>query len=428
MSRPNIVFILADDLGSADLSCYGRRDYKTPVLDELASNGIKLRNAYANSAVCSATRVALITGQYQYRFTTGLYEPIAGPKFESLPKTVPTLPGRFKDLGYRTNLIGKWHLGKLPDNGPLNYGYDKFFGFLGGAADYFEHKMWIGKDVEGDGLVEDKQYVKRDGYLTEILGDEAVKVIEQAKDPFLLSLHFNAPHWPWEGPNDKDVPKGLENLRHLDGGNLAVYAEMVQSMDANIGKVLNALKNKGISDNTIVVFTSDNGGERFGDTWPHIGVKGELFEGGLRVPAIIRWPDGGLSGGKESDQVAITMDWVPTLLAAVEGGNKPAVLDGINLLPMLRGNYREDRTLFWRYKSSEQAAVRSGKYKYLQIAGKEYLFDVETDERERANIKKKFPTIFEGLKQKYHDWNIDMLPYPPDSFSEAAHNFIADRY
>ena len=234
-SRPNIVFILADDLGYADLSCYGRPDFQTPKIDRLASQGMKFTQAYANSAVCSATRTALITGRYQDRLRVGLEEPLAGPGWHvGLPPDVPTLPSLLKKTGYGTTLVGKWHLGWLPDYGPLKSGYDHFFGFRGGAVDYFTHKPGVGPMVDEDLWDQDAQ-VHEVGYLTDLLGDRAVTVVNEyasKQSPFLLSLHFNAPHWPWEGPGDEAESRRIGGLRDYDGGSQKTYARMVMDMDS----------------------------------------------------------------------------------------------------------------------------------------------------------------------------------------------------
>ena len=280
--KPNIVFILADDLGYADVSCYGQRDYMTPNVDRLAMEGLKFTQGYSNSASCSPTRTGLITGRYQMRLPVGLEEPInlTTPKGVGLPPSHPTLPSLLKKSGYGTSLVGKWHLGFLPDYSPLKSGYDRFFGIFGGAADYFNHGS-----KSSDPLFEQEVPVDRVGYMTNLLGDRAVQTIEgyaSSKEPFLLSLHFTAPHWPWEGPDDEAESKRIKSLFHRDGGTQKTYMAMVQSLDRNIGRVLQALDVHGLSANTIVIFTSDNGGERFSNIWPFTGMKGELLEGGLR--------------------------------------------------------------------------------------------------------------------------------------------------
>lgn len=427
---PNIVFIMADDLGYADLGCYGARAIRTPHLDGLAAQGVRLLHGYSNSPVCSATRTALITGRYQYRLPCGLEEPIFGGEV-GLPASEPTLPKMLREVGYRTALVGKWHLGERPKYSPLKSGYDRFFGIEGGGADYFSHRF--GPDTaEPDGLIEGETTVDRVGYLTDLLGHRAVKELKEAADaatPLFLSLHFTAPHWPWEGPDDLAVSKELDDPLHTTGGNLETYAKMVESMDHNIGKVLQALDRFGMAENTIVVFTSDNGGERFSDVWPFTGAKTELLEGGIRVPIIIRWP-GQIPAGSISDQMMISMDFVPTFIAAAGGSLKsPMLLDGVNLLPILTGRMPPtDREFYWRYKFADQAAVRIGEWKYLKIGGSEYLFNIVEDQHERANLREIFPEKFQSMKQKFFEWNKLMLPYSDNNYSHSITDVLPDRY
>ena len=427
--RPNIVFILADDLGYADVSCYGRREYRTPNIDRLAAEGLRFTQAYANSAVCSATRTALITGRYQDRLAIGLEEPLAAD-VAGLPPSHPTLPSILRAAGYRTMLIGKWHLGFLPDYGPLKSGYDHFYGIRGGAADYFHHEstLWSEDTRSHD-----------PGYLTDLFGDHAVQAVESfaaQPDPFLISLHFNAPHWPWEGPGGKAESDRLAALgtppplEDFDGGDLKTYGEMVTRMDLQIGRVIDALDKAGIGDDTIVVFTSDNGGERFSDTWPFTGKKTELLEGGLRIPAILRWRET-VQPGLVSDQVMISMDWLPTLTAAADAGPDPAFpSDGLNLLPGLVGEAAPSpRALYWRYHNKDQEAARDGDWKYLKIMGNSFLFDVASDPLERANLKHRHPEIFDRLVKQWQAWNAAMLPYTGRTYSHAfAAEDMADHY
>ncbi len=418
-NKPNIVFILADDLGYADLSCYGRREYATPNIDRIAERGVRFTQAYANSAVCSATRLALITGRYQYRLPLGLEEPLAGKTHIGLPPEHPTLPSLLRAHGYSTALIGKWHLGVLPSFGPLKSGYDRFWGIRSGAIDYFTHLNSRGAPDLWDG----DATVEQTGYMTDLLGDRAVEVVSRAatdEKPFLLSLHFNAPHWPWVAHGDEPESERLRggNLRHYDGGSMRTYARMVQAMDTQIGRVLQALDANGQSDNTIVIFTSDNGGERFSDTWPFSGVKTELLEGGLRIPSVMCWP-ARLRASTTCDQVMATMDWLPTLLDAAGTGPDPAYpSDGISLLPVLTGGPGTPRTLFWRYKANEQAAMRDGPYKYLKLRNNTFLFDVVQDPRERANLKARLPDVYTRMTAAWDAWNATMLPVIPDSFAE----------
>lgn len=411
-TKPNIVFIMADDLGYADLSSYGQLDYSTPNIDKLAVQGMKFMQAYSNSANCSPTRTALITGRYQMRLPVGLEEPIgqATPKTIGLPPEHPTLPSILKKSGYATSLIGKWHLGFLPNFSPLKSGYDHFYGIFGGGADYFNH----GKESNTK-LFEDDMPIDNPGYMTDLLADRAIQLInnyQKSKQPFLLSLYFTAPHWPWEGPDDQAESKRINGkLKAYDSGSQQTYMAMMKSLDQNVGRVLHALDAAGLSANTIVIFTSDNGGERFSKTWPFTGMKDELLEGGLRVPAIVRWP-GKVKPGTVSDQVMISMDWMPTLLAAADVQQDAAYpSDGENLLPLLTGKASSHkRTLFWRFKAGSQRAIRDGDLKYLSIAGNEFLFDVVQDPRERVNLKDRQSGDFERLKNAWEIWNKTMLP------------------
>ncbi|WP_166036925.1 sulfatase-like hydrolase/transferase [Sphingosinicella sp. YJ22] len=429
--RPtNIVFILADDLGYADLSCYGRRDYETPKIDGLAAGGVKLTQGYANSCVCSPTRVALITGRYQQRLRVGLEEPINDVNFEvRLPDGHPTLPSLLKGLGYRTALIGKWHVGVAPEAGPLAFGYDYFFGYPFGGTNYYQQTDSSGRIVPRDLVFRNREPVRVEGYLTDALGDEAAAWIGAGTGPFFLSLHFNAAHFPWVAPGDRAAAAAWTDDFDRNQGNLEIYGQMVGSLDANVGKVLAAIDRLGLANDTIVVFTSDNGGERFSDTWPFTGAKGELLEGGLRVPLIVRWP-GRVAANTVSPQVMTTMDFLPTLLGAVGGRPDPAFpSDGEDLMPVLRGHASvRSRRLFWRHRTATQEAVRDGDWKYLLLGGKEHLFNLAYDERERADRSAEEPAKLAELKNAYAAWNASMLIYPPDSFSYDVKQIDADRY
>lgn len=421
---PNILFIMADDLGYADLGCYGRRDYETPALDRLAREGVRLTQGYSNSPVCSPTRVALITGRYQQRLRVGLEEPIArsGDGLR-LPPGHPTLPSLLKRAGYRTALVGKWHVGFDTAAGPLDHGYDHYLGFLGGAANYYQQAN------DPPMLRRNREPFRPAGYLTDLLGDEAVRWIGGGEGPFFLSLHFSAPHWPWVAPGDERAAAGWRDPFDRDRGNLEVYARMVRSLDDNVAKVLSALERTGAARDTIVVFTSDNGGERFSDMWPFSGVKGELLEGGIRVPLIVRWP-GRIPAGTVSDQPMISMDFLPTLLAAAGAAPDPSFpSDGENLLPVLTGaEPPRPRRLFWRFRNAEQAAVRDGDWKYLKIGRREYLFDLARDVRERASLREAETVRFEALKAAFARWNAGMLPYPAGSYAYDVREIDPDRY
>jgi arylsulfatase A-like enzyme len=410
---PNIVYIMADDMGYADVSCYGRPDLKTPNIDRMAAKGIRFLQAYANSAVCTASRTALITGRYQYRLRIGLEEPLgAGNKRIGLPPEHPTLPSQLKKAGYSTTLIGKWHLGELPNFGPLKSGYDHFYGFHSGGIDYYRHED-TGHQPD---FWDDDMPIERMGYATDLFGDHSIQVINErakARQPFFISLHFNAPHWPWEAPGDQAEAERLHTrpLASYDGGTQKTYQRMIEAMDTQIGRVLKALDDNRLANNTIVIFTSDNGGERFADTWPFTGRKTELLEGGLRIPSIISWP-ARLPQGKTSSQVTIHIDWMPTLLAAAGTMPDPAYpLDGINLLPILTGaSPVQPRTLYWRYKANAQRAIRDGDMKFLKILNNTFLFNVAEDPMERANLKDRQKDVYDRLVTMWLEWNKTMLP------------------
>lgn len=434
--RPNILFIMADDLGYADVGCYGRDDIATPNIDALAASGMKFTHGYSNSSVCSPTRVGLITGRYQYRLPVSFEEPMSTTSTAGLEPGQPTLPSLLRKAGYQTALVGKWHLGTPLKFSPLKHGYDHFWGIRGGGVDYFSHRFQFESaaaqiDVHDlwDGDVETNEV----GYLTNLIGEHAAGEIQRmaaSPAPFFLSLHFTAPHWPWESETDQEIAKHLRSSLHFDGGSMATYRAMVETLDRNIGRVLAALEASGRASNTIVVFTSDNGGERFSKTWPFNGMKGELLEGGIRVPLIVRWP-GHVAAGSTSEQVAISMDWLPTLVAAA--GSQPDrehPSDGMNLIPALTGGVAQPRTLFWRHKAHEQQAMRQGQWKYLKIGRNEFLFDVVADPQERGNLKNLEPERFSAMKTAWAQWNATMLPYPENSvsWSNKAMGTLPDRY
>ena len=434
--KPNFLFIMADDLGYADLSCYGRREYRTPVLDSLAAQGMKFTHGYANSAVCSATRVGLITGRYQYRIPVGLDEPLSDPDL-GLEPSHPTLPSLLKRQGYHTALVGKWHLGLLPDYGPLQSGYDEFWGNRGGGVDYYTHKVAGQLDVwDGDVKVEET------GYYTDLLADRSIEFLDarsaQPDTPWLLSLHFTAPHWPWEAKDElgrsesarlaQNPPESDLDIVHYDGGTAETYAGMVTALDDAIGRVLSRVAELGMEQDTVVVFTSDNGGERFSDTWPFKGIKTELLEGGIRVPFIVKWP-GLVAPGSVSDTPALSMDFLPTFLAAAGGAPDPAYpTDGMDLRPVLTGLPTPERTLYWRFWNKDQKATRRGRYKYLKIGPNEFLFDVVADPQERGNLKDRMPEKFAELKSAHDRWNAQMLHDPKARSYGFEPRMLADHY
>ena len=402
--RPNLLFILADDLGYADLSSFGSRHIRTPALDRLAAQGAMLTDAYANSPVCSPTRLALATGRYNRFFPTGLVEPFSPGDWgeTAIPEGYDTYMRLLQQAGYRTSLIGKWHLGPTEKGSPLNFGFDHFFGFLGGGLDYFTHEY-----LDKEALMEGADIIERDGYMTTLLADEAITELRRAEGtatPFCMNLHFNAPHWPWEGPEDAS---GATEGIHNTGGSLQIYAQMVESLDRNIGRVLTELDNLGLANDTLAIFTSDNGGERFSEVWPFRGTKGYLLEGGIRVPTIVRWP-GQIPAGVTSDQIALTMDFFPTMLEAANVAYDASAVDGISLLGPISSGRSVDRTVFWGFQGHRQAAARSRNWKYFRIEENEFLYDLSADTHERANYMDKHPEIFEKLREAWQQWDASM--------------------
>lgn len=427
MSRPNFVFILADDLGYADLNCMGLRSNfpVSPHLDKMAADGLRFTHGYSNSAVCSPTRFALITGRWQYRLRGAAEEPLSGrlrgDKLMGLPPEHPTLPSLLRGEGYATALFGKWHLGYPPHFGPLKSGYETFFGALSGALDYFSHSDASGRH----GLYEGEEETHETGYLTDLISDRAVNFIEaqDSSQPFLMSVHYTAPHWPWETREDEAESRRIgAAIRHTDGGTLDTYHRMIQQMDEGIGRILETLKKRGMDDNTLVVFTSDNGGERYSDNWPFVGQKMDLLEGGIRVPLIARWPHR-IPAGVVSGTPVITMDWMATMLEAAGVAPDPGYpLDGMSLLPLFDDpTWLPSRDLGWRMKHREQRALRRDHLKYLCIDGIEYLFDLSRDERERANLARREPERLAELRAAWEAWDASLPPIPPDAKATLAY-------
>ncbi|MFZ2648890.1 MAG: sulfatase-like hydrolase/transferase [Burkholderiaceae bacterium] len=418
--RPNVIFIVADDLGYADLGCYGARAPVSPVLDGLAAQGLRFTQGYANSPVCSPTRFALMTGRYQYRLRGAAEEPISIRSRDSttlgLPPQHPTLPSLLRASGYRTALIGKWHLGFPPAFGPLRSGYDEFYGPMSGGVDYFAHTASNGVHD----LWQGEQECHDVGYLTDLISRRAVDFITRSAGgsaPFFLSLHYTAPHWPWETRDDAMQAEHLrEQLFHLHGGSIHSYRRMIGHMDEGIGWVMRVLRDQGLARNTLVVFTSDNGGERFSDNWPLVGGKMDLTEGGIRVPWIAHWP-AVIAPGESSEQHCLTMDWAATVLAAAGVAADAAYpLDGVSLLPVLREpGHRFARPMFWRMKHRQQRALRFGAWKYLQVDAHEYLFNLAADERERANHAAREPARLAAMRDTWLAWNATMPAIPDDA-------------
>jgi arylsulfatase A-like enzyme len=418
--RPNIVYIMADDLGYADLSGYGRKGYSTPALDRLASDGTRFTQAYAIAPVCTPTRVGLMTGQYPARHRAGLWEPLRTQySSEGLEVSTPTLARRLRDAGYHTGLVGKWHLGWEPRFSPREHGFEHSFAILSGGADYVLHRSTEpGNPAGSHDLYQDGREVRTKGYLTDIFTEQAEAFLRSAKPPFFLNLEYSAPHWPWQQRGDAAYPDDKDPSTH--GGSPAIFAGMMQALDEGVARVLAALEATGQASNTIVIFTSDNGGEIFSDMGGLEGMKLQLWEGGIRVPAFVRWP-GVVPAGRTTGQVATTLDWTATMLAAA-GLAPGSDLDGVNLLPHLRGEApTTERTVFWRStRWGVQHAVRQGNWKYLRIDAAqararrqetgEFLFDLETDPQEKQNLAASRRDLLDRLRTLYGGWEAGVLP------------------
>jgi arylsulfatase A-like enzyme len=411
--RPNIIYIMTDDMGYGDLSCYGNKKFTTPHLDRLAAQGVKFSNAYAAAPVCTPTRTALITGRYPAKTPLGLLEPLRSPKKDSafgITKEIPSLGAMMKASGYETVLIGKWHLGFMPHQSPMQNGFDYFFGIHSGGADYISHKGENGTRVHD--LYENDTLNYTEGYLTDLFSQKAVSFIKQKhQKPFFLMLTYTAPHWPWQGPTDLPYP---DSLNFSSGGSPEIYEAMMKSLDDGIGSIMAALDEQQLK-NTLVIFTNDNGGEKYSDNGGLTQAKFTLWEGGIRVPAIVRWP-GKISEGITSEQVVTTMDWTATMLKAAKAKTKKKFpLDGIDVMPVLTGKVANiDRTLYWRvFQRKKQKAVRDGKWKYLIDEKGEYLFDLSIDREEKNNLKDVEKARFEKMKLMLVEWEKTLLaPIP----------------
>lgn len=405
-ARPHIVLIMCDDLGYGDVGFTGATAYTTPHIDRIAREGIIMRQSYSAAPVCSPTRVALMTGRYPAREPVGLHEPLTTHP-TGLPADPSTLPRLLKDIGYHTALVGKWHLGTAPEYHPLQHGFDEFYGFLGAAVDYVsmrdtEHKETLFHDGETP--------VRPEGYLTDLLTERAERIIgTETGRPLFLSLQYNAPHWPWQGPGD---PAYAADADPKSGGSPEIYAAMMRSLDDGVGRVLAALEARGISRETLVIFTSDNGGERFSHMGPYSHAKMTVGEGGIRVATAVRWPQV-IAAGSASEQVNITMDWTATMFA-LAGAEPPRALDGIDLMPALFGGAMRPRDLFWRVtQRQQQKAVRSGDMKLFVDVEGEHLYDLARDPGEQHDLLARLPSDGARLRELLAAWEREMLPPVP---------------
>ena len=414
---PNVVLIITDDVGYGDFGSYGAPDIKTPNIDRLAREGVRFTDFYANGDVCTPTRTGLITGRYQQRVK--LERALGARDREAvLPLTGRSLPQLLKNNGYATALIGKWHLGWKPEFGPNAHGFDYFFGFLSGSTDYYMH---VGADGSPD-LYENGRPVEEPGYMTDLITARSVRFVEQnATRPFFLEVAYNAAHWPFQRPDHQSVAPRSEFSQGPNAffqgpddnppATRADYAAMLERADQGVGQILKALEDRGLTRNTLVIFTNDNGGEWLSRNAPLFHRKGTLWEGGIRVPAILRWP-GRLPAGRTTAQVGITMDLTASILAAT---NTPVPTDarpeGVNLLPILRGESPlRERTLFWRIRipARQQLAVRSGQWKLLVDGGQLLLFDLQRDIGEKNDLALRRPNLVARLRGQISEWEKDV--------------------
>ena len=414
---PNIVVILADDLGYGDIGCYGSSKNRTPHLDRLAKNGIRFTDFHSNGPMCSPTRAAFLTGCYQNRFGRRFESALNGARREpGLPLSTPTIAKVLRKAGYATGMFGKWHLGYESPYLPTNMGFDEFRGLVSGDGDYHTQVDRSGNQDwwKGDSIAMEK------GYTTDLITRHSINFIERHQDkPFFLFIPHLAIHFPWQGPDDpphRQVGKSYMKDKWgiiPDRSNISPHIQaMVEKLDESVGAIATTLKKLNLTDNTLIVFTSDNGGyidyaggfEQISNMGPLRGEKGEIYEGGHRVPAIFSWP--GKISPSISHQPAMTMDLFPTFAAIAKSKNEN--LDGINLLPLLLENKPlPGRTLFWRMGPDK--AVRQGPWK-LCIRGKNLpeLYQLSDDIGEKTNLAEGQPELVNKLQRSLSNWETEV--------------------
>lgn len=410
--RPNVVLIVMDDVGYGDYGVYGAPDVETPNVDRLAREGARFTDFYA-APTCTPTRAALITGRYQQRVS--LEAPLGNattPARElGLRPTGRSLPQLLKNSGYATGLVGKWHLGYKPEFQPNAHGFDYFFGFLSGYIDFYQH-------TGGDGvhdLYENGEPVHVDGYMTDLITERSLRFIQDnAQRPFFLEIAYNAAHWPFQVPDKPSVAPGNARFVQPSDENTSTrqdYAAMIERADQGVGRIVELLAKLNLTENTLVLFTNDNGGEWLSRNAPFYHRKGTVWEGGIRVPLIMKWP-GRIPAARVERQVGIMMDLTRTILAAT-GTPVPAEakLEGIDLLPIISGRAeRVERTLFFRVAgpARQQRAVRHGDWKLVIDAGAMLLFDLYEDVGERNDLARSRPDIARQLRPLLTEWEADV--------------------
>jgi arylsulfatase A-like enzyme len=402
-ARPNIVLIVGDDMGYADIGVHGCKDIPTPHIDSLAKNGVRCTSGYVSGPYCSPTRAGLLTGRYQQRFGHE-FNPGPSPTGEvGLPVDQVTLADRLKQAGYKTGMVGKWHLGNAEKFHPLNRGFQEFFGFLGGAHSYFVSDN-RGTKGQVNAVLRGFEPVQEPEYLTDAFAREAVAFIDRhQKQPFFLYLTFNAVHTPMHATD-----KYLAQFKDVTDEKRRTYCAMMSAMDDAIGAVLAKLDEARLTENTLVMFVSDNGGPQpanASSNAPLRGNKATTWEGGIRVPYLIQWK-GKLRSGLTFDQPVIQLDMHATALAAA-GAKIPGELDGVNLLPHLTGEKTSPphEALYWRF--GPQFAIRMGNYKLVKATGidQPQLFDLAADIGETQDLSGAKPEVVKDLTARYEEWN-----------------------
>jgi len=409
--KPNLVVIMADDLGYGELSCYGNNNYKTPHLDALARAGVRFTDYHSNGAVCSPTRAALLTGRYQQRAGVGgvIYAGFDQNRNHGLHQSETTFAESLGGAGYQNGCFGKWHLGYEKKFNPVHHGFNRFRGYVSGNIDYQSHFDRVGVYDWWEGL----EHIREKGYSTHLITRHAVKFIEEHKDrPFCLYVPHEAPHTPFQGPGDPGfrVKGRVVPEKRSAGFKKRAYREMVQEMDKGVGEIVATLKRLGLEKNTVVFFVSDNGAASFGSNGSLRGNKGQLWEGGHRVPAIASWP-GRIAAGSTCDDLSIGMDIFPTLLE-LAGVNAPENLrlDGRSLVPSLFGKRSAgQRKLYW--SAGRQQAMRDGPWKYVrELKGQKAaaLYNLSSDQGEKNSLAGKDPARLASMRKDYAAWRKDV--------------------
>lgn len=405
IDRPNIVLILADDLGYGDVGFNGSRDIPTPNIDSIAAQGVRFVNGYSSHPFCSPMRAGLMTGRYQHRFGYVNNVPFDPHNDQlGLPTSELTIARRLQEAGYQTGMVGKWHLGAASDYHPLNRGFDFFYGFLGGGHDYFtvDTRKPL-KEGYYSALDDNGSPVAFDGYLTKVLTDQAIRFIRGTDDrPWFLYVSYNAPHEPLQAPKDK-----IAEFSSIKDNKRRVYAAMVSSMDDQIGRLLRKIDETGELDNTLVVFLSDNGGPELAngsDNGPLRGGKGDVYEGGIHVPFVMQMP-GTLPRGLVYESPVISLDVSQTVLE-LAGIPRDEFADGVNLFPFVMGENKSvpHDALFWRTVHDGQWAVRRGDDKLVILRGEESLYDLGSDLEESTDVAVLKPQVVDESKALLNHW------------------------